>query len=99
MVKLRLLKLKNNRKYVIIIHKDEEFYMKKKFNIFVLLLIIMMMVILPSCKKDEENELKDDKIVTIYSVNDFQGAIKEIELYFSFFLTGRMYLKYRSGWK
>lgn len=28
---------------------------------------------------------------------DFQGAIKEIELYFSFFLTGRMYLKYRSG--
>lgn len=77
MVKLRLLKLKNNRKYVIIIHKDEEFYMKKKFNIFVLLLIIMMMVILPSCKKDEENELKDDKIVTIYSVNDFHGAIKD----------------------
>ncbi len=49
--------------------------MKRKFNIL-LLLIVMMVVFLPSCKNDT-NETKEDKKITIFTVNDFHGAIKD----------------------
>lgn len=50
--------------------------MKKRFNILLLILLIMMVVFLPSCKENEE-DAKTDKTITIFTVNDFHGAIKD----------------------
>lgn len=50
--------------------------MKRKLNIFILLLLVTLVIFLPSCKKENE-EVKPNEVVSIYSVNDFHGAIKD----------------------
>lgn len=52
--------------------------MKKNNLLCILVFICCLFLFIESCKKDNnQNKPKEDELITIYSVNDFHGAIKE----------------------